>query len=159
MAKVTPKFPLTKIKGSFYHEVLANLRASKCKALITYNRYGMVLGKKTKPANHRTEKQTEIRDRFRQLECMWQMMTPYQRKLYTDYNITQNAIYGDNLRPMDRFRKEGLQWKLDTFLIEYCNADYKLTLVDVDEQYYYILVDLGVNPLEFFELLAQRGIR
>ena len=133
MAKYTPTPSFEVYKGTHHQPRLTDIDRGGLDLTLSRNQHALLIHRVPRGTVRRTEAQALLRDRFAQLECMWQAMTWRQRKLMGEYARELNARDGANLIPIQRFRSLGLRSQLYRFILAKLNPYYTLELIHQDE--------------------------
>lgn len=158
MAKYTPRPDLDVFKGDFYEIKLTGVDRGGLDVLFTKNQHALLYTTKPFPTKKRTKIQAKMRDRFTQLECMWFAMTPSQRIRMRDYATKLNEADTRNLSPMQRFRSLGLQWQLDSFILEKLYPQYKLEIIEETAEKLSFKITLDTKLLDEFIVQPLRNV-
>ena len=129
MARYTPNRKFSSFRGSFNEVRMTNVATRGLNISLTKNQHGLNIGAKPRPTRKRTKKQTINRERFKQLECMWQGLTKPQQSQLFAWNFFKNRSDKKNLTPIQRFRSEGLLFNLKTFIIPFLFFKCKLKFI------------------------------
>jgi len=159
MTKVKFNPILSRIEGTSYEAYLPQIGEKPPDFCFSKNQYANILMRKPKSTKRATEAQKFLRDRFKQLECMWKALTPLQRNLYIKHAKEQEKKDKRGLRTYDRFRSEGLEYKLNTFLEENCNPKYLIRIEKIDDEYIYLRLFLLSRVIEEWNIISYRGVR
>lgn len=159
MTKIKLNPILSKLSGADLKAVLKNIPDRPADYCFSSNQYAQFFCRKPKTTKKATKKQKTLRDRYKQLECMWKMMTPKQRKLFTTYAREQNEKDRRNLRPIDRFRSKGLKYELNEFIENYLNPNYILTWLKEEDGEHYLMIYLASKIITEFDILPSRIIK
>lgn len=129
MAQYTPTEPFQSFGGTHLQPRLTGIDRSGLDLMLSKNQHALIFSRRSRATTRRGEIQDRQRDRFTQLECMWDAMTWRQRDLMEDYNDELNAKDTRNLSAIQRFRSLGLQSHLFHFILAKLNPYYTLELI------------------------------
>lgn len=149
MATVRYRPPITSARGGFYNRRFTGLTKSGLDVKLSANQHAQLLVFNPRTATHTTTTVTQLRDRFTQLECMWQLLTPGQRKLWEYYARDLNDSDKRALTPVQRFRSLGLTTRFGAFITKRLKAKYTLRLMEETDDYYIIRLRLKTRPNPF----------
>lgn len=146
MAKAQPSKLYNQLIDGWMYKKFAEWKRGSLQVTISKNQHSLTLQKKQVTIKSRSEKQQETRGRFKQLECMWKLLTPQQRSKWKQYTQEYNNSHKEKLRAFDLFKKLGLEYKLNDFLTQKLCASYNLILVEETDEYYLLRVNLSIKP-------------
>jgi len=159
MAKLKFNPIISKLTGANYQAIFDYMKDRPPDFCFSSNQYGIILMRKPKSTKRVVEVQEELRDRFKQLECMWKALTLHQLQEYKDYSRIINISEKRGIRPIDYFRREGLKWSLDNFLRLRCNPQHILILEKETEWHYGFRYFLLKRFVSEWDTGPQRGVR
>ena len=132
MAEYTPTEAFRSYEGTHLQPRLTGIDRSGLDLMLSRNQHALTFSRRSRAITRRGEVQDRLRDRFEQLECMWDAMTWRQRDLMGDYNDELNTKDTRNLSAIQRFRSLGLQSHLFHFILAKLNPYYTLELIYED---------------------------
>ena len=119
MAKYTPTHKFSSFVGAFNEVRMTKVTTGGLNISLTKNKQGLSIGAKPRPTPKRTKEQAINRERFKQLECMWQGLTKPQWLQLFAWNFFKNQLDKRNLTPIQRFRSAGLLFDLKTLILPF----------------------------------------
>lgn len=158
MAKYRPRHDFGEFDGDFAGVRYTGVEKGGLDVLLTRNQHALIYCRKPYATKKRTKIQDLMRDRFEQLECMWQAMTIRQRELMNEYAAEQNEKDRRNLSSIQRFRSLGLDWELYRFIQNKLNPDYKLKLIEKTEDQLTFLVELFPTTMDYWKTSPLRNV-